>query len=144
MVLPDNFIECRPEALEMYVCRNMHVVMSCKKALHGYLREHKGSLTDLGADLTDEAFDRMFEDAMWEYDSFKRRRLNWPEDYPGLQMRMDEDDPDASNSRSLFNLEGRRRAQSTGRSFTASPSADNCTQVRIIRIFGATKANELR
>lgn len=164
LVLPNKFFECRPDVLEMHACRNMHVVMSCRRALHAYLLEHKASLTDLGAELTDEEFERMFEDAMWEYDrhvffihfpasaganvecSFKRRRLNWPEDHPGLLMRIDDEDSEALTSRNIFSLgEGRRRAQSTGLcTFVPPLPAENCTQARVIRIFGATKATELR
>ncbi|KAF7791606.1 hypothetical protein EIP86_002623 [Pleurotus ostreatoroseus] len=162
IVLPDKFFDCRPDVLEMYACKNMHVVMSCRKALHAYFLEHKDTLTDLGNELTDEEFERMFDDAMWEYDrhvsfiylsppkvdnyhSFKRRRLNWPQDYPGLLMRMEDDDSEASSSKNIFNLsEGRRRAQSTSCTFVSRASAEHCTQARVIRIFGATKANELR
>lgn len=68
MVLPNKFFECRPDVLEMHACKNMHVVMSCRKALHAFLREHKDTLTDLGDELADEEFERMFGDAMWEYD----------------------------------------------------------------------------
>ena len=68
LVLPDKFYDCRPDTLEMHACRNMHIVLACKRNLGAWLKEHKDEVTDLGDELTDKEFDRMFDDAMWQYD----------------------------------------------------------------------------
>ena len=60
--MPTMFVPCEPEVLEMHACRNMHIVLSCKDALAGFVGQHR--------DENNEPFvsEEEFEQLMFEYD----------------------------------------------------------------------------
>lgn len=56
VVLPNNvFVPCEPGMLEMHACKNMHLVMSSKHAISGYIKEQYE--WDHGPTVTEDEFD---------------------------------------------------------------------------------------
>ncbi|KAL0066553.1 hypothetical protein AAF712_006356 [Marasmius tenuissimus] len=154
LLWPSTLIPMSPAELEMHACKNMHDLLGCKPALaewvSGYVDENGERVVS----------DEEFEETMWEYECFRRKRLNWPENLP-------ETDMDAKTAYSpLFTLTRNieiptspRTIQSPSHSKTMSqgsvgtpfPSAcqelaggvfskEDLTHVRTIRVYEAVKS----
>ncbi|KAH8102385.1 hypothetical protein BXZ70DRAFT_1006316 [Cristinia sonorae] len=72
---PSTFIDMDQDSLEMLASRHIHTLIASKLALGTYIQ----GLTDDDGDsvLTESEF----EVALWEYDCFKRHRMNWTKPY---------------------------------------------------------------
>jgi hypothetical protein len=55
LVWPDRFIPYSPSVLEMHVCKNMHVLLGCRPALHEFI-----------AELKDERGERLISDTFFK------------------------------------------------------------------------------
>ena len=62
IILPNTFVPCEPDALEMYACKNIHTLLSCKHALASYVQE---KTNPAGKPLISDA---EFEELSWTYD----------------------------------------------------------------------------
>ncbi|KAG6854156.1 hypothetical protein C0991_010067 [Blastosporella zonata] len=153
IVWPNHFIPMSPLELEMHALKNMHTVIGCKFAL----AEFVGSFRD--ADGNRIASQEEFEDALWMYECFRRRRFNWPADVPSVwNVDPDTDAPDSATPHSKSGPETLARARSStlrnsmsldtpvlnlDDSASAAPyKPDELTQVRTIRVFEAIKTGE--
>ncbi|KAI0720115.1 hypothetical protein C8T65DRAFT_706094 [Cerioporus squamosus] len=85
VLLPSTLIPFSPMELEMHACKHMNTVLGCKYALGKYVA---GQKDQDGQPLLSE---REVDDYLWDYECFRRKRFNWPQDIPGLQM---EDEPE--------------------------------------------------
>ncbi|KAJ3778326.1 hypothetical protein FB446DRAFT_632366 [Lentinula raphanica] len=72
LLLPSTFIPLPPVELEMHACKHMHTLLSCKRAIFDWLLYN-----DDGSD-NDSVSEDALRDVFFEYDTFRRRRLNWP------------------------------------------------------------------
>ncbi|KIP11778.1 hypothetical protein PHLGIDRAFT_124666 [Phlebiopsis gigantea 11061_1 CR5-6] len=141
IILPNTFVPCEPDALEMYACKNMHTLLSCKHALAGYVQE---KTSPAGKPLITDA---EFEELSWTYDRFKRLRFNWPETYPGCNL--DEEVSPSSATRPLFNrpdgsIFGRRRVPSGANAaqhvLAMPPRRDEVIPIRTVRVYQGFKS----
>ncbi|KAI0073958.1 S-adenosyl-L-methionine-dependent methyltransferase [Panus rudis PR-1116 ss-1] len=138
-----RFIPCKPEVLEAHACRNMDILLACQYSLRTWLFERGMPLTK-----------KKYEDMMWEYACFKRRRMNWPAQTANTWFDEKEEDDEAheplhqiplrrpsnlpSTTPGLF----RRRTESDSMAaFLAKKamSEKEGTDVRHIRVFTAVK-----
>ncbi|KAJ7640958.1 hypothetical protein FB45DRAFT_738323 [Roridomyces roridus] len=74
LLWPATLIPLAPVELEMHTTKHMQTLLGCKAALGEYI----------GNFLDPETGERMvsdeeFEDALWEYECFRRRRFHWPD-----------------------------------------------------------------
>ncbi|KAH9837354.1 S-adenosyl-L-methionine-dependent methyltransferase [Rhodofomes roseus] len=129
-----------PAELEMHACKNMHTLLSCKNALTKHIKEQ-----------TDKDGEPLFSedevnDYLFDYDQFRRKRFNWPMDYPGL--RMDEDPVESSPRTPLLRLgstsssfQGRDRSSSNPLSpRKLKTKTERAIEVRVVRVYHAIKA----
>lgn len=119
IVLPSTFIPCEPDVLEMHAFKNSHLLLASKFAMVRYVDQHRNA--EGVPLLSPEDMDEL----MWDYDryvlckskcaelltsyrslshSFRRRRLNWPQDYPSADFQ-EECAADGKKSK-LFGLLG--------------------------------------
>ncbi|KAI0784910.1 hypothetical protein C8Q75DRAFT_776738 [Abortiporus biennis] len=154
IVLPaKTFIPFEPEKLDWHVGKNMNLLLACKFSLQLFISEQ------IGPDGKPVMEEEEVEDLLWEYDIFRRRRLNMPWTYPDIDFQeIDEDievlEANSTKGKSRFRLPSykddssslRRRAQSLA-SFNDRPPLQRSTSlydrdrtdVRIIRVFEAEK-----
>lgn len=57
IVLPDTFVPCEPDMLEMHACKNIHVLLSCKHAIASYVQEQTNAVNQ--PLVTDYEFDEL-------------------------------------------------------------------------------------
>ncbi|KAJ7606832.1 hypothetical protein FB45DRAFT_949243 [Roridomyces roridus] len=74
LLWPATLIPLAPVELEMHTTKHMQTLLGCKAALGEYI----------GNFLDPETGERMvsdeeFEDTLWEYECFRRRRFHWPD-----------------------------------------------------------------
>ncbi|KAG5643138.1 hypothetical protein DXG03_001528 [Asterophora parasitica] len=92
IVWPSKFIPLSPTELEMHACKNVHTLVGCKPALTEYIAtfvNQDGSRVE-----TDEGVDQ----ALWDYECFRRRRFDWPCDIPEWDTDPDTDALDSAIS----------------------------------------------
>ncbi|KAG0707591.1 hypothetical protein DFH29DRAFT_1076295 [Suillus ampliporus] len=70
---PNTLIELGSFELEMHACKHMQSLLGCKAALHEYAQELYRDAD--GNSLLDDA---VFDDFIWDYECFRRKRFNWP------------------------------------------------------------------
>jgi len=124
--------------VEMHACKNVQMLLGCKSALSDYLH---GLQSDSGELLISEKY---FKDLLWDYESFRRKRFNWPSETPETSFDEGlEDHPNSSPLRiSGESFFGRRpRGLSDADTTRRSPSYErkDLTFVRGIRIYEAIK-----
>ncbi|GLB43494.1 putative ubiE/COQ5 methyltransferase family protein [Lyophyllum shimeji] len=76
IVEPSTFIPLSPTELEMHACKYVHTLIGCKPALAEYV----SSFLDENGNRIESEED--FDNAMWDYECFRRRRFNWPSEIP--------------------------------------------------------------
>lgn len=92
---PNTLIELEPFELEMHACKHMQSLLGCKAALHEYAQElfrdtHGNGLLD----------DAVFDDLIWDYECFRRKRFNWPSVTPETE-KSTHDEPSVSPTHRL-------------------------------------------
>ncbi|EEB93029.1 hypothetical protein MPER_08374 [Moniliophthora perniciosa FA553] len=80
LLWPSTLIPMGPAELEMHACKNMHTVLGCKPALDEWISSY---VDDEGKRVVSEA---EFEQTIWDYECFRRRRFNWPAEIPETSM----------------------------------------------------------
>ncbi|KAI0778770.1 hypothetical protein BD413DRAFT_117240 [Trametes elegans] len=139
VLLPSTLIPCAPLELEMHACKHMNTLLGCKYALTNYMASQRA--LD-GAPLLSE---REVDDFLWDYECFRRKRFNWPQDTPGLQM---EDEPEVAppTKPALFRFGSTAPPAEPTRTGGGAPmysgvsaSKENTTHVRTIRVYEAMK-----
>ncbi|CAL1694411.1 unnamed protein product [Somion occarium] len=157
IILPSTFIPCQPDVLEMHACRHMNTLLACSYALRSFLLEEARKLNEAHkthVSFDESMFDDTFKDMMSDYESFKRRRMNWPRDLPGVMF--EEDEPVESSFNIPFlgsplfskdsgssrpNFFGRHRAHSMSGEplFKRVEGQADDVIVRTFRVFSARK-----
>ncbi|KAI0360973.1 hypothetical protein OH77DRAFT_1433228 [Trametes cingulata] len=142
LLLPATFIPCSPLELEMHACKNMNTLLGCKYALSNFMTSQRASD---GSPLVSE---REVDDYLWEYECFRRKRFNWPQDIAGLRME-EEPEPVPHSKPALFRFGPTAHpTPDTARSQSAAAapihsnvtaSKETSTHVRTIRVYEAIK-----
>ncbi|EJF67225.1 S-adenosyl-L-methionine-dependent methyltransferase [Dichomitus squalens LYAD-421 SS1] len=150
VLLPATLIPCTPLELEMHACKHMNTLLGCKDALSKYVTAQKGRH---GKPVVSE---RELDDYLWDYECFRRKRFNWPQDVPGLQLEDDFDEsvaPSPPATKTIFKFsagtppQAKRtvsidglRAHVYGGATASTASKEHSTHVRTIRVYEATKS----
>ncbi|KAH9949383.1 S-adenosyl-L-methionine-dependent methyltransferase [Amylocystis lapponica] len=143
VLLPTTLLPCAPAELEMHACKHMNVLLGCRHALASFALDH------VDADGVSLVSEEELGEFLWDYDRFRRKRFNWPADYPDVRMEEDSGEPSPSSrpaSPKLFRFLSnpgsplsRRISQGSRRgSASAMPPM---TEVRAFKVFVATKAS---
>ncbi|KAJ6623157.1 hypothetical protein B0H10DRAFT_2213838 [Mycena sp. CBHHK59/15] len=136
---PATFIPLSPMELEMHACKHVHTLLGCKPALGEYVARFADPAT--GRRVVSE---EQFEDALWEYECFRRPRFNWPE-LPDtrLDAEVDADLPTPasatgrhSNDRDLSGAPTQAEREQEG-----PFGRHELTHVRTVRVFSAVKGD---
>ncbi|RPD57131.1 hypothetical protein L227DRAFT_587758 [Lentinus tigrinus ALCF2SS1-6] len=151
VLLPSTLIPFPPLDLEMHTCKHMNTLLACKYALSKYIA---GQKCEDGQPLLSE---REVDDYLWDYECFRRKRFNWPQDIPGLRMEDEFEEPvvpPAPTKSSIFNkfspstppaTEPHRSLSSGGLGAPVyggvSVSRQSSTHVRTIRVYEAVKVH---
>ncbi|KAJ7492132.1 hypothetical protein FB451DRAFT_1501722 [Mycena latifolia] len=134
---PATFIPMAPSELEMHTTKHMQTLLSCKPALAEYIGDYVDPAT--GARIVSE---EAFEDAVWEYECFRRPRFNWPE-LPEARLESGEVSPDVptpGSARSTHHVVPRTPTFVPDAKVTVGPyQSGELTHVRTFSVFGAVK-----
>ncbi|KAJ6486116.1 S-adenosyl-L-methionine-dependent methyltransferase [Mycena vitilis] len=137
---PATFIPVPPHELEMHATKHVQTLLGCKPALAEFVSTFVDPET--GGRLVSEG---EFEDAVWDYECFRRPRFNWPE-LP--ETRLDGDDlfadlPTPASARSMQHSIPRTPTAvepPVAKSTETHPFEQHeLTHVRTFRVFGAVK-----
>ncbi|KAF9074984.1 hypothetical protein BDP27DRAFT_1359191 [Rhodocollybia butyracea] len=146
LLLPSTFIPMPPAELEMHACKHMHTLLSCKRAISDWLLYNDdGSESDC---ISEEAL----RDAFFDYDSFRRPRLNWPAQMSDMNLseynykknvEIPFDGPKfASSPKSTSSIDSRLSSHSEA---SIGPyNRHELTHVRTIRVYLATKTRKVK
>jgi SAM-dependent methyltransferase len=143
---PATFIPIPPFELEMHACKHLHSLIGCKAAL----TEH---LQDVARERHLFLDQQMVDDLIWDYESFRRKRFNWPSDYPDSHL---EDEvpvplaptptPRSNTFRNSYETPHPSRPRNGSGGMGAPPDPlfprDKLDLVRCIRVYSATKLDE--
>ncbi|KAG8219421.1 hypothetical protein J3R82DRAFT_344 [Butyriboletus roseoflavus] len=137
---PATFIPIAPFELEMHACKHLHSLIGCKAALTEYLQ-------DIARDQNLPFDQQMVEDFIWDYESFRRKRFNWPSECPDSHLEISV--PVATTPRSNTprnSLEAPLQAGPRAGSMSAPPDPlfprEKLDFVRAIRVYSAAKVDE--
>ncbi|KAH7906477.1 hypothetical protein BJ138DRAFT_1016153 [Hygrophoropsis aurantiaca] len=137
---PYTFIPIPPLELEMHACKNLHSLLGCKAALYEYLQDFKDSASNELPVISDTDFD----ESLWDYECFRRKRFNWRSETP--EYRMDANDSESTPKSATFRpiTEPRRPRGSSNDSITRTPlhPREDLTFVRSIHVYSASKIDE--
>ncbi|EAU92602.2 hypothetical protein CC1G_06613 [Coprinopsis cinerea okayama7 len=139
LVWPSTYIPMTPTELEMHSCKFVQTLLGCRHALREHITGEFG-----GVKL---ATDDDFEEALWEYECFRRSRFHWPNDNPELFADQGFPEPPSPVAQSL--PRGVTRQSSGGKSghsrtdsldsFNGQYRREELTHIRTIRVFEAVK-----
>ncbi|KAG1813185.1 uncharacterized protein BJ212DRAFT_416025 [Suillus subaureus] len=137
---PNTLIELGSFELEMHACKHMQSLLGCKAALHEYVQE---SFRDAdGNALLDDA---VFDDLIWDYECFRRKRFNWPSATPETE-KSTPDEPSATPNHRLSTdvLSIRSRPRGGSDASMKQPESsrylkEELTFVRSIYVYTASK-----
>ncbi|KAJ3918564.1 hypothetical protein F5877DRAFT_42319 [Lentinula edodes] len=145
LLLPSTFIPMPPAELEMHACKHMHTLLSCKRAIFDWLLYNED-----GTD-NDCISEDSLRDAFFEYDSFRRLRLNWPSQTPEINtndydykknIEISFEGPKSSGSRSsTVSIDS--RLSSTSEASIGPYNRHALTHVRTFRVYLAVKTRRL-
>jgi len=149
-----TFLPMTPHELEMHACKYVHTLLGCRPALAEYV----GQFVDDGERWVGE---EEFEEAVWAYEGFRRKRFNWPleewEDWDDDSTAVVGGDANATSHGAesastavespmpvLKSKSSKPSASlsriSTASSFAGKSSTEGLVHVRTIRVFEATKS----
>ncbi|KAJ7110323.1 hypothetical protein C8R43DRAFT_904362 [Mycena crocata] len=133
---PNTFIPQTPMELELHATKHMTALLGSKHALGEYVSTY--------TDATGERLvsDEEFQEALWQYECFRRWRFNWPE------LPDDDEAPDLptpSSARSMHHpIPPRTPTTEAPTNYKERPfGSDELTHVRTFRVFTATKGPKL-
>lgn len=140
---PNTLIELGPFELEMHACKHMQSLLGCKAALYEYAQEFFRDAD--GNALLDDA---VFDDLIWDYECFRRKRFNWPSVITDSETEKSTPDepsvtPNHRLSADMLSIRSRPRGGSDA-SMKQQPessrySKDELTFVRSIYVYTANK-----
>ncbi|KAJ7665216.1 hypothetical protein DFH06DRAFT_1186785, partial [Mycena polygramma] len=137
---PATFIPVPPQELEMHATKHVQTLLGCKPALAEFVSTFVDPET--GRRLVSEG---EFEDAVWDYECFRRPRFNWPE-LPETRLEGDDlyaDLPTPASARSMQHSIPRTPTAvepPVAKSTETHPFEQHeLTHVRTFRVFGAVK-----
>ncbi|KAH9849271.1 hypothetical protein C2E23DRAFT_870791 [Lenzites betulinus] len=136
LLLPATFIPCAPLELEMHACKHMNTLLGCRYALAKYMTGQRAK------DGTPLGSEKDVDDYLWDYECFRRRRFNWPQDIPGLRMEEDADPVLPPPKPTLFRFgttTDSPRASGAPMYGGVMASKETSTHVRTIRVYEAMK-----
>ncbi|KAF5312409.1 hypothetical protein D9619_002650 [Psilocybe cf. subviscida] len=129
LIWPSTYIAMSPVELEMHACKNVHTLLGCRPALYEFVRKQ---MDKEGKRL---ASDEEFADAIWEYECFRRSRLNWPS--PSMDSY---DDDTTSTGTETVNISNRTILPIGNQdSFNGQYLRNSLVHLRTIRVFSAVK-----
>lgn len=137
---PNTLIELGPFELEMHACKHMQSLLGCKAALHEYAQEFFRDVD--GNTLLDDA---VFDDLIWDYECFRRKRFNWPSVIPEMEKSAHDEPsatPDHRLSADILPIRSRPRGGSDAsikQPESLRYSKDELTFVRSIYVYSASK-----
>ncbi|KAG2044557.1 hypothetical protein BDR03DRAFT_1087131 [Suillus americanus] len=137
---PNTLIELGSFELEMHACKHMQSLLGCKAALHEYVQESFRD-ADGNALLDDAAFD----DLIWDYECFRRKRFNWPSVTPEMEKSTHDEPSVTPNHRlstDVLSIRSRPRGGSDASMKQPEPSRylkEELTFVRSIYVYTASK-----
>jgi len=136
---PNTLIELGPFELEMHACKHMHSLLGCKAALYEYAQQLYRDAD--GKSLLDDA---MFDDLIWDYECFRRKRFNWPSMSPETENAAHVEPVVTPNFRHSTDLSIRARpregSDASMKQFDSSRYLkDELTFVRSINVYSASK-----
>ncbi|KAJ4485674.1 hypothetical protein J3R30DRAFT_3283827 [Lentinula aciculospora] len=145
LLLPSTFIPMPPAELEMHACKHMHSLLSCKRAISDWLLYN-----DDGTD-NDCISEESLRDTFFEYDTFRRQRLNWPSQVPEIKstdydykknIEISFEGPKSTGFRSsTFSIDS--RLSSTSEASIGPYNRHELTHVRTFRVYMAVKTRRL-
>jgi SAM-dependent methyltransferase len=138
---PNTLIELGSFELEMHACKHMQSLLGCKAALHEYAQEFFRDAD--GNALLDDA---VFDDLIWDYECFRRKRFNWPSVIPEMEKPTHDEPSVTPNHRlsgDIISIRSRPRGGSDAsmkQPESSRYSKDELTFVRSIYVYTASKA----
>ncbi|KAK0246170.1 hypothetical protein EDD85DRAFT_803326 [Armillaria nabsnona] len=129
---PRTFLPFSPADLEMHCCMNMHTLLGCKAALADWV---EGFVDEAGERVVSRA---EFEDAIWSYECFRRRRFNWPTGLPSSKCPTTDSIELPLKSTTSSGQDG------TDKTSEYPYGQNELTHVRTIRVFEGIKSKSLR
>ncbi|KAF8559941.1 hypothetical protein OG21DRAFT_1401507 [Imleria badia] len=135
---PATFIPIPPFELEMHACKHLHSLIGCKAALTEYLQ-------DIAREQQLSFDQQMVDDLIWDYESFRRKRFNWPSNCPDSHLDVPDLVTTTPRSNTFRNsLEAPSRPGSGSMSAPPDPlfPREKLDFVRCIRVYSATKLDE--
>ncbi|KAK0481803.1 hypothetical protein IW261DRAFT_1563094 [Armillaria novae-zelandiae] len=127
LLWPRTFLPFSSADLEMHCCINIHTLLGCKAALADWIE-----------DFVDEAGERVvsraeFEDAIWSYECFRRRRFNWHTGLPSSKC-------PTTDSIKLPLKSTASSPDATDKTLEYPYGQNELTHVRTIRVFEGIKS----
>ncbi|ESK92178.1 hypothetical protein Moror_4829 [Moniliophthora roreri MCA 2997] len=119
LLWPSTLIPMGPAELEMHACKNVHTVLGCKPALDEWI---SGYVDEEGKRVVSEA---EFEQAIWDYECFRRRRFNWPAEIPETSMETIKDRAEVFNKN--IEIPNTPKSAASLKSTTPSTTSSNAT-----------------
>ncbi|KAF8433527.1 hypothetical protein L210DRAFT_3633081 [Boletus edulis BED1] len=92
---PTTFIPISPFELEMHACKHLHSLIGCKAALTEYLQ-------DVAREQQLSFDEKMVDDLVWDYESFRRKRFNWPSECPDSHIEVPITTPRSNTFRNSY------------------------------------------
>ncbi|KAH0837945.1 hypothetical protein J3R83DRAFT_6180 [Lanmaoa asiatica] len=135
---PATFIPIAPFELEMHACKHLHSLIGCKAALTEFLQ-------DIAREKQLPFDQQMVDDLIWDYESFRRKRFNWPSECLDSHPVPITTTPRSNTSRnSLEAAQPRPRAGSGSMNAPPDPlfPRETLDFLRSIRVYSATKVDE--
>ncbi|KAF8167414.1 hypothetical protein B0H34DRAFT_15995 [Crassisporium funariophilum] len=145
LVWPNTYIPVSAAELEMHACKFLHTLLGCKPALMEYVSRFRED----GEGGSGKRFveDAEFEEAIWDYECFRRPRFNWPSEIPDP---FDEEplgpplfSPSTVTPHVLKSISsGSHSRSNSADSFNGQYQMENLTHLRTIRVFQAMKLED--
>ncbi|KAF5332767.1 hypothetical protein D9611_005097 [Ephemerocybe angulata] len=137
LVWPSTYIPMSPEELEMHSCKWVQTLLGCRHAMREFITGKFEGMT--------LAEDPEFEEAIWDYECFRRSRFHWPNDNPelfgdnGFPESPGLDAPNPSQQQHQRLCKPGANGTDTVESFNGQYRRNDLTHVRTIRVFHAVK-----
>lgn len=124
----------------MHACKHIQSLLGCKAALYEYAQEFFRDAD--GNALLDDA---VFDDLIWDYECFRRKRFNWPSVIPEIEKSIPDEPSVTPNHRlsaDMLSIRSRPRGGSDAsmkQPESSRYSKDELTFVRSIYVYTASK-----
>ncbi|KAF9469742.1 hypothetical protein BDZ94DRAFT_1231356 [Collybia nuda] len=139
---PNLYIPLPPVELEMHACKHVHTLLGCKPALAEFVKTH---VDEQGERL---AKDDEFDQALWDYECFRRRRFHWPSEAPDWDIASTDPSEEFSPRSAKFPTPRTVVSPDPTAPRKISESShgpymcDELTHVRTVRVYEAVKTDD--